>query len=284
MPARARTALVGAGISSALLALIWLLAFHTGFGEHVDLSIFNGFVGLQRPRVNRLANFVASLCDPKPFVVLGAGVVAVTLARRRPRIALAVVVVLVGANVTARLINRLLAVPPGPPDGPSWPSGHATAAMSLALGLVLAAPARRRPVAAALGALFAVGVSYSMLTLGYHYPSDVLGGFLVAVTWTELAVAGMEIADIRRARQPEPSARHPVPLRTAPAAPAAAVAGAAVVAGLVILVRPQDGPYPSRPHQVMAYAGGHSAFIAGAAAIAALAFSLSTTVMLSLRR
>ena len=288
MPARARTALVGAGIGSALLALIWLLAFHTGFGEHVDLSIFNGFVGLQRPRVNRLANFVASLCTPKPFVVLGAGVVAVTLARRRPRIALAVVVVLVGANVTARLIKPLLAVPPahsllGPPDGPSWPSGHATAAMSLALGLVLAAPARRRPVVAALGALFAVGVSYSMLTLGYHYPSDVLGGFLVAVTWTELAVAGMVIADIRRAR--EPSARHPVPLRTAPAAPAAAVAAAAAVAGLVILVRPQDGPYPSgRPHQVMAYVGGHSAFIAGAAAIAALAFALSTAVMLSLRR
>ena len=47
MPAHARTT-VGAGICSALLALIWLLAFHTGFGEHVDLS-FNGFVGLQRP-------------------------------------------------------------------------------------------------------------------------------------------------------------------------------------------------------------------------------------------
>ena len=47
-------------------------------------------------------------------------------------------------------------------------------------------------------------------------------------------------------------------------------------------MRPQDGPYPSgRPHQVMAYVGGHSVFIAGAAAIAALAFALSTAVMLS---
>ena len=36
MPTRARTALVGAAISSALLALIWLLAFHTGLGEHAD--------------------------------------------------------------------------------------------------------------------------------------------------------------------------------------------------------------------------------------------------------
>ena len=54
-----------------------------------------------------------------------------------------------------------------------------------------AAPARRRPVAATLGALFAVGVSYPFLTLGWYYPSDVLGGFLVAVTWIELAIAGV---------------------------------------------------------------------------------------------
>ena len=283
MPARARTALLGAGISSALLALTWLLAFHTGLGEHADQSIFKGFAGLQRPRVNGLAGFVAGLCDPKPFVVLGGGVVAVAVARRRPRIAVAVAVLLVGANVTTELFKALLAVPRAhwllgtitPPDGESWPSGHATAAMSLALGLVLAAPARRRPVAAALGTLFAVGVSYSFLTLGWHYPSDVLGGFLVAVTWTELLVAGVVIADIRRARQPEPSARQPVPLRTALAAAAVAVAGAAAVVGVVVLVR---------PHQVMAYAGGHTAFIVGAAAIAAFAVALSTAVMLSVRR
>ena len=63
--------------------------------------------------------------------------------------------------------------------------------MSLALALVLAVPARRRPLAAALGAVFAVAVSYSFLTLGWHYPSDVLGGFLVAVIWAQLALAGV---------------------------------------------------------------------------------------------
>jgi membrane-associated phospholipid phosphatase len=283
MPARSRTALLGAGISLALLALIWLLAFRTGLGQHADQSIFNGFAGLQRPRVNGLAKFVAGLCDPEPFVALGAAIVAVALARRRPRIALAVAVLLVGANVTTQLLKPLLAAPRAhsllstvaEPAFGSWPSGHATAAMSLALGLVLAVPARRRPIAGALGALFAVAVSYSFLTLGWHYPSDVLGGFLVAVTWTQLAVAGVVLADARHARRAEPSARHSVAWRAALAPSAWAVAGVAAVAGLVALWR---------PHEVIAYASGHAAFVAGAAAIGALAFGLSSAVMLSMRR
>jgi membrane-associated phospholipid phosphatase len=283
MPARARTALIGAGISLALLALIWSLAFHTGLGRHADQAIFNGFAGLQRPRVDGLAMFVARLCNPLPFVALAGAIVAVALARRRRRIALAVAVVLVGANATTELLKPLLAAPRAhwllstvaTPATGSWPSGHATAAMSLALALVLAVPARRRPVAVALGALFAVAVSYSFLTLGWHYPSDVLGGFLVAVIWIQLAVAGVVLADARQACLPAPSARHSVALRAALAPSAAAVAGVAAIAVLVALWRPD---------KVIGYATGHAAFIVGAAAIAALAFALSTAVMLSIRR
>jgi hypothetical protein len=192
-------------------------------------------------------------------------------------------VLLVGANVTTELLKPLLAVPgthsmlgtiTSHPTA-AWPSGHATAAMSLALGLVLAAPARHRPAAAALGALFAVAVSYSFLTLGWHYPSDVVGGFLVAVTWTQLAIAGVAIGDARRVRRPEPSSPRAVPLRRALAPPAMMVAGGAAFAGLVAL---------ARPHQVIAYASGHTTFIVGATAIAAVAFVLSTAVMLSVRQ
>jgi membrane-associated phospholipid phosphatase len=188
-----------------------------------------------------------------------------------------------GPNVTTELLKPLLAVPESHPllgtvsrhAAVSWPSGHATAAMSLALGLVLAVPARYRPAAAALGALFAVAVSYSFLTLGWHYPSDVLGGFLVAVIWTQLAVAGVAVTDARRASRPIPATLRPVPLRRALAPAAVAVAGIGVLAGLVALVR---------PHQVIEYASGHAAFVVGAAAIAALAFALSIAVMLSVRR
>ena len=114
------------------------------------------------------------------------------LARRAPRIAIAVAVILLGSNLTTQLLKPALALPQPFPgiDTATWPSGHATAAMALALCLQLVVPARRRPLTAALGGLFVVGVAYSVLILGHHEPSDILGGFLVAGTWTGLVVAG----------------------------------------------------------------------------------------------
>ena len=63
--------------------------------------------------------------------------------------------------------------------------------MSLALCAVLAAPPRLRPAVARAMAAFAVAVCYSFLALGWHYPSDVLGGFLVALDWTLLGAAAL---------------------------------------------------------------------------------------------
>jgi membrane-associated phospholipid phosphatase len=268
-------------VSVALLALTWLAAFHTGLGVHADRAIFNGFAGLQRPRVNRLASLIANTCDPKPFVGLAALIVVVALARRRPRLALATAAILLGATATTELLKPLLAEPrllsgqPGPVAVASWPSGHATAAMALALSAVLVAPARLRPAVAALGAGFAVAVSYSFLTLGWHYPSDVLGGFLIAATWTLLVVAPLLSLEARRGREPSTIGGQRLSLRAALAPATAALAGIAALAGLVAL---------ARPHEVIVYTRAHEAFIVGASAIGALALVLATAVMLNVRR
>ena len=66
--------------------------------------------------------------------------------------------------------------------------------------MVLAVPSRMRPATAAFGAAVAVAVSYSFLTLGWHYPSDVFGGFLLAGCWTLLAVAAVSMLEGRRTR------------------------------------------------------------------------------------
>jgi membrane-associated phospholipid phosphatase len=283
MTTRPRIALIGAAVSSAVLVLVWLLAFHTGIGQHSDQSIFIGFGGLQRHHVNEIATFIARLCDPAPFVVLGACLVALAAVRQRPRSALAITMLLAGASITTQLLKVLLAHPRahslvGPhitvsPE--SWPSGHATAAMSLALALVLAVPARARPAAAACGAIFAVAVSYSFLTLGWHYPSDVLGGFLVAVTWAQLALAFVFAVDARPLRRPELPSRPSIPVRSALVPTAFALLAGAVLVVLVAL---------ARPHQVISYANAHTAFIVGAAVIGAVGVAIATVVMLSVRR
>jgi membrane-associated phospholipid phosphatase len=65
----------------------------------------------------------------------------------------------------------------------SFPSGHTTFAVSLAIALYfLARRTRWSKIVFISGLVFAVAVAVSRLYLGVHYPSDVLGSFLVAAT------------------------------------------------------------------------------------------------------
>ncbi len=282
MPRRARHALIGAGATASLLLLSWFLAFHVGVFERADKQILSGFTGLNRPRVQPVALWIAHLCNPDPYVFLAAVPVLVALARRRIRVAAVLGAALIGANLTSQLLKPLLAHSRGasllsgvvPVAPASWPSGHATAAMTLALTAVVAAPNRWRPYVAAAGAVFAIAVSYSFLTLQWHYPSDVFGGYLVAATWTLLAVAAIVYSDARQPRGRERAARA-LSTREALLPPALAVGGAVVLAALVALVR---------PHAVVTYAQQHTAFMVGALAIGALGVALATGLVLVLRR
>jgi len=264
-----------------LLVVTWFAAFHIGIFCNADQSIFSGFYGLTgHGPIDTIAWHFAKLCDPRPYLVLAAIPIAVALARSRRRVALAVAAILVDANLTTEVLKPLLAEPRAtsllgftPVGSASWPSGHATAAMSLALACVIAAPARARPIVAALGALFAVAVSYSFLALGWHYPSDVIGGFLVATTWALLGIAGLKAAESRSSWSAPAISGASVAQTIGPLG--ATLAGAVVLAALVLL---------TRAHAVVSYAHAHEAFVAGAAAIAACSVTLSTAIVLTVRR
>jgi membrane-associated phospholipid phosphatase len=234
-------------------------------GAHVrDAAMLHGFVGLDRPSVHRAVWYVAHLCDTLPYACAGLLCIALALARRRGWRALAVTCLLAVTGATTQLLKHALAQPrlehwlPEQVATNSWPSGHSTAAMTLALCAILVAPPALRASTAMLGGAFAVGVGYAVLVLGWHYPSDVLGGFLVAGLWTSLAVAVLH-----RVEAPEP-ARRPLwePL-------AGLAAGAGVVAAVVLGVRADT---------VALYTSERPTFAAGALTIALLALVLVTTV------
>ena len=71
----------------------------------------------------------------------------------------------------------------------SWPSGHSTAAMTLALCAVLVAPRALRGAVAVVGAAFALAVGLGVLVMEWHLATDVAGGYLVAMGWMLVAVA-----------------------------------------------------------------------------------------------
>jgi membrane-associated phospholipid phosphatase len=184
------------------LALIWLIAEHVPAAEVRDAIALRDFTLLSRPHVNGAAEFIVHLLDPALFIVWGAALVGVALARGRRRVAFAVVAVLGLASITAETLKPLLAhrhveIGAAHVGAASWPSGHATAALALELCAVLVAPARLRRVVAWAGGLFALAVGCALLIRAWHMPSDVLGGYLVAVLWTALAVAGLRAAERR---------------------------------------------------------------------------------------
>lgn len=283
MPIRPRNALLGAVACAVLLILDWLAAFHLGLFEHADQSIYLQFGSFHtHTRIDSLAARIVSLFEPNPYIYLVLGVLVVALLRGRPRIVLAVGVIVLGANVTTELLKHVVAAPrPGSLfDGEvswlpthSWPSGHSTAVMSLVLASVLAVPARLRPAVAALGGALAVAVGYSLLVRLIHYPSDVVGGFLVAAVWALCAVAALMAAERRWPSRQPGSDR--VSMRAALGAPGAVIGGALLVGGILAV---------SGPHDVVAYARAHEAFVLGAAVVAALSLALSTGVVLSVRR
>jgi membrane-associated phospholipid phosphatase len=209
-------ALGAAALCLAGLAATWVIAALVPAAHTHDALTLYDFTRLSRPRVDLFANGLLRLLEPGLYTVWALALVGVALARRRPRLALAVAVVLPLAPLSAELLKPLLAHPHayvGLKDitAASWPSGHATAAMTLALCAVLVVPDVTRPLVAALGTVFVLAVGCSLLILAWHMPSDVLGGYLLAALWVSLAVA------VRRAARPRrPAVRHSGGLRRAP--------------------------------------------------------------------
>jgi membrane-associated phospholipid phosphatase len=222
------------------------------------LAELDGALGANSPTARLSPRDVVALVDPKPFALAAELLVAIALLRRRPRLAVSVGAVLVLANATSQVLKELLAAPRAPGvDAAAWPSGHATAAMSLAVCLLLVAPARFRRPAALAGGLFAAAVSACIVIAGDHLASDVVGGVLVAGAFGAAAVAALRLTDAHRARWSRPVAA----LRS-PAALGLAALGAAVAA-------------LARADAVAAFAEQHTKFTLAAAAIAAGGLALA---------
>jgi membrane-associated phospholipid phosphatase len=184
------------------LGAIWLVAELVPAAQLRDALALHDFTLLSRPRVDAVGELLLHLLDPFVFVLWGIALVAVALARERPRLALAATTVMGMAPFTSETLKPLLAHPHVQIGtvhigSASWPSGHSTAALALALSAVLVSPVRLRPLVAAVGTLFALAVGASLLILAWHMPSDVLGGYLIAALWTALAVAALRAAEKR---------------------------------------------------------------------------------------
>jgi membrane-associated phospholipid phosphatase len=266
-----------AGICWVLFVVLLVAAYWLPAARWADGWAVAGFLNLQQPWLTSVASFVAHLCGPGPFVVWTALVAGVALRRHRPRHALAVVVLLGVANVITQVLKHALAmerwhawlgnaqIAPA-----AFPSGHATASMSLALAAILVAPAALRPLVAVGGAVFTLAVSESVMFLAWHFPSDVAGGFLVATASTLMTVAALRAAD---QRWPERSGREAArrAIGAIDARRAATTVALFVIAALAGLAVAAGG-------STLTFAGRHTTAVVAAVAVAALGAALPVSV------
>jgi len=66
----------------------------------------------------------------------------------------------------------------------SFPSGHAMLSMTLVVALTLLVPRNSwRSLFLFCGVMLAIAIGWTRLYLGVHYPSDILGGWALAIAW-----------------------------------------------------------------------------------------------------
>lgn len=71
------------------------------------------------------------------------------------------------------------------PTNPAFPSGHALSSLMLGMILILLSwGSRWQPLTVIVSLIFALTIVWTRLYLGVHYPSDILGGWCLAIGWT----------------------------------------------------------------------------------------------------
>lgn len=274
MVRRVRTATAPLGLAGLVLVLL-LLDYGLAFGVSSITTADQRAIpeGLAGAGVAQAKVATARLLDTISVASLGLaalGLMAIALVRRRFRQALAAAIVVAGANLTTQLLKPVLGrLDPLGGDAERFsqgifPSGHATVAMSLALALVIVVPSAARPIGAVVGAVYTAAVGVGLLLLGWHFPSDVAGGFLIAALWAVGAVAWLRRSGAPRSVTLAPASRVRAGMRVA-----------LVVAGVVaVAVSVAIGVRITNLDQAAELGRLRTAFIGGAAVIVLLALAL----------
>lgn len=149
-----------------------------------------------------MARMTVHLGDPlAQALLLGAGAAFAFACGRRDLAAVGLALAL-AADLTTLSLKHILAAPRFDhrlgedqigPD--AFPSGHATAAFSLAFAWIVFARGGMRRAVAAVGVAAAIGVGISVVVLRWHFPSDAFGGFLVAAAWACAVCAIWQLSD-----------------------------------------------------------------------------------------
>jgi undecaprenyl-diphosphatase len=185
-----RYAPTGCLVCVAGFVAVLVFAYWVGPSERLDRTVLDALSTDTSTVVNHVAYVGFQVVNFKPFWVLtGALAALIALSQWRIRDAVLAVALIAGTGGLDLALKALLANPRYQPvpvgsDAYPWkdafPSGHSAGSLAMSLAfLTVVPPAWQRPTAA-VGVAFTLFISLGVLLLNYHYPSDVLAGWLLA--------------------------------------------------------------------------------------------------------
>jgi membrane-associated phospholipid phosphatase len=207
----AATALALVAVPFALLLFLvkdkWPPLERADAGTSVDLHAY----AVDHAQFVSAMRALSTLGSTSVWLPVFAVVVGWLLWRRLPRLALFVVVTVVGSSLVNSavkvLVNRARPVLPDPvahAGGMSFPSGHAQAAVvGYAVLLLVFLPVLRggwRAAAITVAAVMVLGIGFSRIALGVHYVSDVLAGYVLGAAWVAAMMAAFNAWRVAQGR------------------------------------------------------------------------------------
>jgi diacylglycerol kinase (ATP) len=208
-------------IAAAVLLFGWLASGARGEEWQAwNEAVLRAQYARATPQLDALARAVTWLGGPWGTTAVVAGLLAVFLGRKHYLTAATLVAVLAGVLLLEAVLKPAFAVarpdlfpPPHPARGYSFPSGHALRGVGV-FGFLAAVAAMRgyaqRKVVwwlVAVGCVaLAVGVCWSRVYLGVHWPTDVIAGGLAAAAWLTACLIARYYAMTRRGvARPDPA-------------------------------------------------------------------------------
>ena len=246
-------------LAAAGVAGVYLACVRTPLGQTVDTLMMHG-ADVRHERVVQVLERALNGTTLVSLVLVCVAAAAIGIIRRRLDLALAAGLLVIGANASTRLFKVRLPRPnlDDYPMPNSFPSGHTTAAASVAFALILVLPFAIRGTVALIGAAYVTIIAVATVWAEWHRPSDTVAALLVVLAW---AAGASALVRARRARITGVTAR-PNRLAMVLFGGIGALCGLAGLLGIGAVVLSER----VTPDLV----SGRFAFLAGAAAITAV--------------
>ena len=209
-----------AAIGAILLCVggvAWLgYKLNTGAVFAIDTAVLLAIHNHTTAILDAMIVHTTDLAGPTILVGVGLLIGALLLARKRYTAGILTWAIMFGAGALVYGV-KLFIERPRPSlwsdplvheTGFSFVSGHATMSTALALAvIVIAWRTRWRWLAIIGGIVYCLYIAFTRLYLGVHYPTDIVGGWMLAMAWTLCAVEGTAaikhyIAQRRRSNLP----------------------------------------------------------------------------------